>query len=185
MSFSRLGLDDDAIRGFRQLIEAYPGVVAFRVGEAESLMNNGQVERALERYAEGNQLSPRNQALTVSYAEALIEAGQADVAHRILLDLLHHTDPTAEHFRLIARAANAEGDIGNAHHYMSHFYIAIGNLPLAINQIRMALEAPDVNRVDRARFATELADLNAYLPEQRKRRQEREESEQQARAPAP
>ena len=104
--------------------------------------------------------------LTLSYAEALIPAGQPAKAHDLLLDLLNNAAPTSEQFRLIARAANAEGDIGNAHHYMSHYYLSIGNLPLAFNQIRMALEAPGVNPVDLERFRSEFSDLEGHVQEQ-------------------
>ena len=104
--------------------------------------------------------------LTLSYANALIPAGYPAKAHDLLLDLLNNSTPTPEQFRLIARAANAEGDIGNAHHYMSHYYLSIGNLALAFNQIRMALESPGVNPVDRERFLTEFQDLEAHVSEQ-------------------
>ena len=178
LSLSRIGLDDDAQRQFAELIRAYPGVVAFRIGEAESLLRNRQTQAALRRYAEAIELSPRNVPLTTSYAEALIEAGRAAEAHDLLLDLLNNTLPTPEQFRLIARAANAEGDIGNAHHYMSHYYASIGNLPHALNQIRMALESPGVNSVDRARFLSELADFNAAIPEEQRRRRAPEPAEE-------
>lgn len=170
LSLSRLGLDDDAQRRFAELVAAHPGVIAFRIGEAESLRKNRQLDAALRRYAEAVQLSPRNVPLTISYAETLIEAGRAGVAHDLLLDLLNNTIPTPEQFRLIARAANAEGDIGNAHHYMSHYYASIGSFPYALNQIRMALESPGVNAVDRARFQSELAEFNASIPEEQRRR---------------
>ena len=49
---------------------------------------------------------------------------------------------------------------------MSHYYLSIGNLALAFNQIRMALESPGVNPVDRERFQTEFTDLEAYVDEQ-------------------
>jgi predicted Zn-dependent protease len=85
-----------------------------------------------------------------------------------LLDLLNNVEPTPEQLRLIARAANAEGDVGNAYFYMSYYYVAIGNLPLAINQLRLALESPGVHTVDRARFEARLKQLVEYLPEEQR-----------------
>jgi len=179
LSLSRMGLDDDAQRRFSGLIREHPGVIAFRIGEAEALARDGLMTAALSRYSGAIELFPRNVPLTISYAEALIEGGKPDVAHRILLDLLNHTSPTPAQFRLITRAANAEGDIGNAHHYMSHYYISVGNLPLAVNQLRMALEAPGVNTVDQARFRSEYTDLEEYMePEQQRRRRPRDEDDE-------
>ena len=62
--------------------------------------------------AKPQRLFPRNVPLTISYAEALIAAGQAAEAHALLLDLLNNVEATPEQLRLIARAANAEGDVG-------------------------------------------------------------------------
>ena len=70
--------------------------------------------------------------------------------------------------RLIARAANAEGDVANAYFYMSYYYATIGNLPLAIGQVRMALETPNSNDVDRARFRSRLDQLIEYLPDEQR-----------------
>ncbi len=160
------GRHDLAQRVFSDLVEEFPGVIAFRIGEGEALMEGYQTNLALARYEEAIELSPRNVPLTLSYADALIRTGYAETAHDLLLDLLNNSDPTPEQFRLIARAANAEGDIGNAHHYMSHYYLSIGNVALAYNQIRMALESPGVNSVDRERFQTEYDELEAYVGEQ-------------------
>jgi predicted Zn-dependent protease len=87
---------------------------------------------------------------------------------------------------LIARAANAEGDISNAHFYMAEYYISIGSGPLAINQLRMALESPDVNSVDRARIQARLEQIGDLMLDGRRRGRRDDESngEQIARAAA-
>ena len=160
------GRHDLAQRVFSELVDEFPGVIAFRIGEAEALTESYQTDLALARYEEAIELSPRNVPLTLSYGDALIPAGYPAKAHDLLLDLLNNSVPTPEQFRLIARAANAEGDIGNAHHYMSHYYLSIGNLALAFNQIRMALESPGVNPVDLERFRTEFSDLESHVEQQ-------------------
>src|SRR5690606_4338980 len=71
-------------------------------------------------------------------------------------------------FRSIARAANAEGDTLNAYHYMAEYYVSIGNLPLAISQLHMALELPDAHAVERARLNARLEELVEYLPEEQR-----------------
>ncbi len=161
----RISLNDAAERLFRELAAEYPTVTAYRIGQAEALMAAGSTDLAMKAYADAVRLFPRNVPLTISYAEALIAAGKAAEAHELLLDLLNNVPPTPEQLRLIARAANAEGDVGNAYFYMSYYYVSIANLPLAITQIRMALEAPDVHTVDRARFQARLEQLVEYLPE--------------------
>ena len=120
--------------------------MAFRVGQAEAMAASGATNAALELYADAIRLFPRNVPLTISYAETLIAAGKPAEAHELLLDLLNNVPPTPAQLRLIARAANAEGDVANAYFYMSYYYASIGNLPLAIGQVRMALETPERQR---------------------------------------
>jgi beta-barrel assembly-enhancing protease len=164
----RLALNDTAEQLFRELSAEHPTVIAFKIGQAEALMASGLTEAAIQLYKESVRLFPRNRPLTISYAESLILAGKPDEAHELLLDLLNNVEPTPEQLRLIARAANAEGDVGNAYFYMSYYYVAIGNLPLAINQLRLALESPGVHTVDRARFEARLKQLVEYLPEEQR-----------------
>jgi beta-barrel assembly-enhancing protease len=102
----------------------------------------------------------------------LLNSGQPGTAHRILLDLLNNVrgGRTPEQIRLIARAANAQGDIASAHHYMAEYYLAVGQLPLAVTQLRMALEVPDLHAVDRARYEARLEEVREYMPENERRR---------------
>jgi predicted Zn-dependent protease len=180
LSLSRLGRDDEAERMFRELVEESPGVIPYRIGRGEALMSNGQVDAALDSYADAVGLFPRNVPLTISFAEALIAAGDPAAAHEILLDLLNNVPPTPEQIRLIARAANAEGDVSNAHFYMGEYYISIGNGPLAINQLRMALESPDVNSVDRARIQARLEQIREFMPAEQRRRRSDDESDDES-----
>jgi predicted Zn-dependent protease len=161
----RMSLFDNAELLFRGLVADYPNTMAFRVGQAEAMAASGATQRALDLYADSIRLFPRNGPLTTSYAETLIAAGRPAEAHELLLDLLNNVPPTATQLRLIARAANAEGDVANAYFYMSYYYASIGNLPLAIGQVRMALETPNANDVDRARFRSHLDQLIEYLPD--------------------
>jgi beta-barrel assembly-enhancing protease len=164
----RVNLNDNAENVFKSLIAEFPSVIAFRIGQAEALQAGGATEAAQRSYKESIRLFPRNIPLTISYAEALIADGKAGEAHEILLDLLNNVPATPAQLRLIARAANAEGDVSNAYFYMSYYYAAIGNLPLAIGQVRLALETPDVHTVDRARFKARLDQLLEYLPEEQR-----------------
>jgi predicted Zn-dependent protease len=170
LSLIQVGLFDDAERAFAELISEYPGMIAYRIGRGEALIRSGLIQSALAVYLEAIDLFPRNVPLTISYAEALIAAGQPAVAHKILLDLLNNVPPTPEQIRLIARAANAEGDTGNAYYYMGEYYLSVGNPRLAVGQLRMALESPGVNSVDRSRYQARLKQIVDAMPEDQRRR---------------
>jgi predicted Zn-dependent protease len=170
LALTRLGRNDEAERELRALVTESPGIIAYRIAQAEALAESGQTEFAMEVYREAARLFPRNVPLTISYAEALIASGQPERAHSLLLDLLNNVRPTPAQIQLIARAANAEGDVGNALYYMAEYYISIGNLPLAVNQIRMAMESPDVNQVDQARFEAKLEQWTEFLSDEDRER---------------
>lgn len=170
LALMRAGLHDNAEREFGELRREYPSIVAYRIGQAEALFEDGLTEQAMAVYADAIALSPRNVPLTLSLAERLIENGEPAEAHRLLLDLLNNVRPTPAQIQLIARAANAEGDVANAHNYMSEYYLSIGNLQLALNQLRMALESPNVNSVDRSRFEAKIDRIIEYLPEDERER---------------
>ena len=61
--------------------------------------------------------------------------------------------------------------------YMAEYYLMTGSGPLAMNQLRMALESPDVNSVDRARIEARLTQVRDLMPPDQRRRQERSEPE--------
>ncbi len=163
LALMRASLWDAAAETFAQLLAARPGVIAFHIGRGEALIASAKYEDGLTVFRDAAALFPRNVPLTVSYAQALIVAGRPAQAHSVLLDLLNNVPPTPAQIRLIARAANAAGDVGNAHYYMAEYYILSASLPLAVNQLRMALEAPDVNSVDRARYQARLDFLSENM----------------------
>jgi hypothetical protein len=53
---------------------------------------------------------------------------------------------------------------------MSYYYGEIGSLPLAISQVRLALETPGVHTVERERFKARLKELIDYLPPEERER---------------
>jgi predicted Zn-dependent protease len=166
LSLNEVGRHDESERLFRELIAENPGVIAFRIGRAETLMASGLDEQAMAVFREANALSPRNTPLVISYARALLEVGRPEQAHAVLLDLLNNTArATPAHIELMARAASAEGDAINAHHYMAEYYVSIGDLRLAIEQLRRALAAPGLNAVQRSRFTARIEELDEYLTE--------------------
>jgi predicted Zn-dependent protease len=109
-------------------------------------------QAGLATFEQGLKLSPRNVPLTVRYAEALMATEQAKKAHAVLLDLFNNVAPTPEQIRLIATAANAAGDTGDAYSYMAEYHLAHGDLDLANLQLDLAQSTPGLTEVQRKRF---------------------------------
>lgn len=153
----------DARETFATLTSKNPGVIPFRTGLAMAQMASGKEAESFRTYEEAMRLFPRNVPLTVHYAEALMQHDRAKEAHRILLDLLNVVAPTPEQVRLIALAASAAGDTGDAHYYMAEYHLMSGDLMLAADELRVALGMPGLDPVQRARFRSRLAEIQEVL----------------------
>ncbi|MEI2421461.1 hypothetical protein V6O07_14400, partial [Arthrospira platensis SPKY2] len=105
--------------------------------------------------------------LIVRYAEALLRTRHFDEAHALLLDLFNNVSPTPPQVRLIANAADAAGQTAEALFYMHAYHLLTGQLPLAIEKLRLALEEPDLQPWQRVRFEARIAELEPYLDTRR------------------
>lgn len=160
-----------AVTVFRRLRDANPKVMQYHTALGQALLANKQPAAALDTFAQARRLFPRNVAVTVHYAEALMQQGENKRAHEILLDLFNTVPPTPEQARLIALAANAAGDVAESYYYMSEYHIMSGDLPLAVNQLQLALAVPQISAVQRARFRARLDEVQEAMPKKMRRPQ--------------
>lgn len=160
-----------AVATFERLRAAHPEVLQFHTALGQAQLAAGQVQSAVETLARARELAPRNVPVTVRYGEALLRAGRPKRAHEVLLDLFNNVPPSQEQVRLTAIAANAAGDVADAYSYMAEYHILGGDLPLAVNQLELALSVPNLTDVQRARFIARLQELREALPRDRARTQ--------------
>jgi predicted Zn-dependent protease len=145
--------------------------VQYQIALAQAQLLSGDGDAAIKTFEQARQLFPRNVPVTVRYAEALVRLGQAKQAHEILLDLFNVVAPTPEQARQIALAANAAGDVADAYYYMAEYHLMGGDLPLAANQLQLALSVPNLSSVQRARFRARLDEIRAAMPRRMSRPQ--------------
>jgi predicted Zn-dependent protease len=86
----------------------------------------------------------------------------------ILDDLFNVVEPTPEQTRLIAKAANAAGDLADSYYYMSYYYLMIGDLKMAANQLELGLGMPSLDPIQRARISARLEEVRQAMPKNRK-----------------
>jgi predicted Zn-dependent protease len=150
--------------------------VQYHTGLAQAQFLSGDSDGAIKTFEEARLLFPRNIPVTVRYAEALVRMNQAKKAHEILLDLFNTVPPTPEQARQIALAANAAGDVADAYYYMGEYHLMGGDLPLAMNQLQLALGSPNLTNIQRARFRARLDEIRAVMPRRLGRPQSSERS---------
>jgi predicted Zn-dependent protease len=150
------------------LINEYPKVNQFYGALGQAYLVNGQVKESQGVLDKAVNLFPRNAPITIRLAETLMHAGENKRAHLILDDLFNVVEPTPEQTRLIAKAANAAGDVADAYYYMSYYYLMSGDLRMASNQLELGLSMPGLDAIQRARFSARLEEVRAAMPKDRK-----------------
>jgi beta-barrel assembly-enhancing protease len=157
-----------AIPDLQALVKEYPKVNQFYGALGQAYLANGQVKESEAVLDQALNLFPRNAPITIRLAETLMHAGDNKRAHLILDDLFNVVEPTPEQTRLIAKAANAAGDVADAYYYMSYFYLMSGDLKMAANQLELGLGMPGLDPVQRARFSARLEEVRAAMPKDHK-----------------
>jgi predicted Zn-dependent protease len=159
-----------AVPIFQRLRDSDPTVVQYHTALGQAQLLAGKGDSSLATLQRARELFPRNIAVTVRCAEALMQLGDSKRAHEILLDLFNTVPPTPEQAKLTAQAANAAGDVADSYYYMSEYHLMSGDLPLAINQLQLALTVPKISDVQRARFEARLEEVQQALPKRAPRR---------------
>jgi predicted Zn-dependent protease len=167
---TRGGQTAQAVLTLRALLEKYPQITALYTGLGQALQADHQSAAALTNYEHAMALFPRNVPVAVRYADTLMQTGHARQAHLLLLDVFNNTSPTPDQIRLTALAASAAGDTGDAFFYMAEYHISNGDLPLANQQLELALASPNLTTVQRQRFRARLDEIREWMREQRESR---------------
>ena len=165
-AYARNGDHLKANRVFEELMNREPEVIPYHIGLAQSQLALEQIDEALQTFESARELFPRNTPLIVSYAEALLQLGNAKYAHEILLDLLNNTPPTPEQVRLIARAAEEAGETAEANYYMAEYRFMIGDLVGGVTFLQRALSVPELNEIQRIRFEARIDFIREFMTEE-------------------
>jgi predicted Zn-dependent protease len=157
-----------AIPELQALVNEYPKVNQFYGALGQAYLANGQLKESQAVLDKALNLFPRNAPVTIRLAETLMRAGDNKRAHLILDDLFNVVEPTPDQTRLIAKAANAAGDLADSYYYMSYYYLMIGDLKMAANQLELGLGMPSLDPIQRARISARLEEVRAAMPKNRK-----------------
>jgi predicted Zn-dependent protease len=157
-----------AIPDLQALVRENPKVNQFYGALGQAYLANGQLKESEAVLDKALNLFPRNAPITIRLAETLMHAGNNRRAHLILDDLFNVVEPTPNQTRLIAKAANAAGDVADSYYYMSYFYLMTGDIKMAANQLELGLDMPGLDPIQRARFSARLEEVRAAMPKNRK-----------------
>jgi predicted Zn-dependent protease len=155
---------EEATPVLRDLVLRHPDVIDYHAALGQSLLAEGDISGSRIALARAKELFPRNIPITIRYAETLMRANDARLAHAVLLDLFNAVPPTQAQVRLIALAASAAGEDAEANYYMAEYHLLSGELTIAIETLRQALASPNITPVQRSRFKARIEELKEFLP---------------------
>jgi predicted Zn-dependent protease len=157
-----------AIDELQSLLREYPKVTQLYGALGQAYLANNQYRESEAILEKGLNLFPRSVPVTIRLAETYMRAGDNKRAHLLLLDLFDVVEPTPDQARLIAKAANAAGDVADSYYYMSEFYIMNGELSKSLGELQIALGLPGLNPIQRARFSARLEEVRSALARDKK-----------------
>jgi predicted Zn-dependent protease len=169
VAYQRAGKHYEALPVFEELLEKDKSVIAYHIGLGQTLVALDQWSTAIDVFEQALALFPRNVPLVIEYGERLLELGQPAKAHALLLDLLNNVPPTPAQVRLIARAASLAGEEAEAYYYLSEYRLMIGDLAGGIGYLQQALQLPDLQEIQRARFQARINFIREFMSEEQLR----------------
>ena len=170
LAYMRDGSYFKALDIIENLMQRNPKVIAYHIALGELQVHLQRDDEALRTFEDAVGLFPRNVPLVIAYSERLLELGQSQKAHEILLDLLNNVPPTPDQVRLIARAANEAGESAESLYYLSEYRLMIGDLNGGINYLQQALRLPELQEIQRIRFEARIDFIREFMSEEQLRR---------------
>lgn len=115
---------------------AHPMIASQR---ARLLVAGGRRDEALDLYAEAVRTHPARRGLVYEYAALLVDAGRPGQANALIDQRLQNDPNDGRLYELQARAYSALGNLTMKHRSLAEAYLSVGQLPMAIEQLQLAL----------------------------------------------
>ncbi len=154
----------DAKRESDKLLATHPSQAEFIVLDAELDMALGKSTEALAHLKQATSLFPSQWPLRVSYAEALMDAGQPARAVEELTAVARVRPGNAMLYEMLVQAATKAGDQTNVDRYRAEKLYVEGDLEPAIRHLEMALRRRNLPYHDAAQIQVR---LDAWREEER------------------
>ncbi|MEO1766237.1 M48 family metalloprotease [Thiobacter aerophilum] len=135
----------------------------------EILTAQGRSQALLDHYRQALERFPFHRALIYGYADALLKAGQAQDALKLVENRLRSTPADARLYELQARGYAQLGQVLAQHRALAEAQVLRGNLPAAIEQLQIALRSGQGDFYQLSSVEARLKELRSLDAETRKR----------------
>ncbi len=165
LTYIDLGQFNQAENILLPLIFTYEEYNHFHIAYAYLLTQQGLYKDAINYLKSIMALSPRNIPITLDYSLNELNYGDAQTAHKTLLDLFNNVVPSPSQIKLIAKAANSAEDYADSFSYMAEYYLSIGGFKEAIEQLQLALSIDSINDIQKSKFIARLQEIEDFIAE--------------------
>ena len=135
---------------------------------AELEARSGEMQPALEIYRQGLALYPTRKALVYGYSKALMDTGQARQAAEFLDRSIAVVENDPRLYEMKAEAHAVLGELSAQHRAQAEASLLRGNLPAAIEQLRLAQSIADGDFYERSSVDARLRELMLFDAELRR-----------------
>ena len=154
----------DARTQIEKLLKKEPEKIPYIIAMAKLDMADKHLSEALQNLSAALDLYPHNHPLTVAYANALLESGQAGAARILLKEHVRRISDNPTLHALLARAEVGAGYKADSHQSLAEYYYLSGETHAAIEQLNIALRLTQNKDFYRtSRIEARLKQLQAYV----------------------
>ncbi len=154
----------DARTQIEKLLAKEPEKIPYIIALAKLDMADKHLPEALQNLSAALDLYPHNHPLTVVYANALLESGQAGAARILLKEHVRRISNDPALYALLARAELDAGYKADSHQSLAEYYYLSGETHSAIEQLKIALRLTQNKDFYRtSRIEARLKQLQAYV----------------------
>ncbi len=160
----------DARGQIEKLLAKEPEKIPYIIVLAKLDMADKHLPEALQNLSVALDIYPHNHPLTITYANALLEGGQAQAARILLKEQVRRIPDDPALYTLLARAEGDAGYKADSHQSLAEHYYLTGEMHAAIEQLNIALRLTQNKDFYRtSRIEARLKQLQAYVVAETKR----------------
>lgn len=163
-ALDKLGQYNQALQALAPALAAQPRQVHVSLLQANILMDAGRQTEALALFDKLLSTYPNSAPVILQAADALIDAGKGQAARQVMLSHLQALNSSLETSHMLAKAAQATGNLPEAQFQTANYLFEEGDVRGAIEQIDAGLRLASLSADDRARLMARRREIIATLP---------------------
>jgi len=129
----------------KELLNDEDELIIFRLTQANIEIEAEHYKKAITILRKASNLYPENYPVMLYYSHALLKAGHPEQARKNILQYLHENPQADKPYGLLAECQSQSGHLSDAYQTQAEVLLNYGNTAMALRQLRIAEELPDLD----------------------------------------